>query len=157
MTDEQKAELFERIVAGQSLRTICVDEHMPGKSTVMDRLASDEGFRAEYEAARALQAETLAHEILEIADTPVTGVKVTTKADGTIEKVEGDMIEHRRLQVDARKWLAGKLAPKKYGDASLLKMADADGKPIREMSEEERYVRFASIFAAIQKRGIKGD
>ena len=26
------------------------------------------------------------------------------------------MIEHRRLQVDVRKWMAGKLAPKKYGD-----------------------------------------
>ncbi len=26
------------------------------------------------------------------------------------------MIEHRRLQVDARKWYAGKLRPKVYGD-----------------------------------------
>ena len=26
------------------------------------------------------------------------------------------MLQHRRLQVDARKWYASKLAPKKYGE-----------------------------------------
>jgi hypothetical protein len=26
------------------------------------------------------------------------------------------MIEHRRLQVDARKWIAAKLKPRKYGE-----------------------------------------
>lgn len=30
--------------------------------------------------------------------------------------VSGDMVERSRLQIDARKWLASKLAPKKYGD-----------------------------------------
>jgi terminase small subunit-like protein len=33
------------------------------------------------------------------------------------------MIEHRRLQIDARKWMAGKLRPRKYGD----KQPDPDG------------------------------
>ena len=28
------------------------------------------------------------------------------------------MLEHRRLQIDSRKWLAAKLAPKKYGARS---------------------------------------
>ena len=38
------------------------------------------------------------------------------------------MIEHRRLQVDARKWAAGKLAPKKYGD-KLAVGGDEDAPP----------------------------
>jgi hypothetical protein len=59
---------------------------------------------------------TLADEILDIANTPVVGVKTKTNEKGEVETTEGDMIEHRRLQVDARKWIAAKLKPKKYGD-----------------------------------------
>ena len=40
----------------------------------------------------------------------------TTKADGSTETKDGDMIERARRQVDSRKWLLSKLAPKKYGD-----------------------------------------
>ena len=42
----------------------------------------------------------------QIADTPVEGVTITTKpgVDGVEEK-RADMIEHRRLQIESRKWL----------------------------------------------------
>ena len=33
-----------------------------------------------------------------------------------------NVINRDRLRVDARKWAASKLAPKKYGDASTLKL-----------------------------------
>lgn len=90
---------------------------MPGQSTVFRWLAKDENadFREQYARARETQADVLFDEILTIADTPVIGVKTVTKATG-VEKTEGDMIEHRRLQVDARKWMLGKMQPKKYGD-----------------------------------------
>jgi hypothetical protein len=52
---------------------------------------------------------------MEIADTPVIGTKTVSKATGT-ETTEGDMIEHRRLQVEARKWILAKMLPKVYGD-----------------------------------------
>ena len=29
------------------------------------------------------------------------------------------MIEHRRLQIETRKWLLGKMAPKKYSDKQI--------------------------------------
>ena len=35
--------------------------------------------------------------------------------DGTTEG-HGDMVDRSRLMVNARKWPASKLAPKKYGD-----------------------------------------
>lgn len=72
--------------------------------------------RQRYARAKERQADFLAAEVIRIADTPCKGIKVKTDSDGNKEVTEGDMIEHRRLQVDARKWLAGKLAPKKYGD-----------------------------------------
>lgn len=114
-TPEIGAEICERIAAGNSLRTICKAADMPSDRSVYRWLASNEEFRQQYAHARELQAETLADEILDISNTTVLGVKTKTTADG-VETVEGDMIEHRRLQVDARKWLASKMAPKKYGD-----------------------------------------
>ena len=41
------------------------------------------------------------------------------------------MIEHRRLQIETRKWMLGRMAPKKYGDVQVHKHGgDPDGSPI---------------------------
>jgi hypothetical protein len=104
---------------------------MPNKMTVLRWLADErnELFRAQYARAREIQADTLAEEILDISNTPVMGTKSVSKATG-IEITEGDMIEHRRLQVDARKWYASKLAPKKYGDKVQQEVTGANGGPV---------------------------
>src|SRR5260370_39068708 len=52
-------------------------------------------------SAREERADLLAKEILEIADAPCTN------------QVE---VAHARNRLDTRKWLASKLAPRKYGD-----------------------------------------
>lgn len=151
MTDDPnantKATICNRLIDGESLRTICRSDGMPSKSTVCLWLAADEDFQARYSAARRLQAETLQDEILDISNTPLLGLKTTTK-DGKVETVEGDMIEHRRLQVDARKWVASKLDPKRYGEASLLKLADAEGQKL-DMPESDMSVRLASLAASL--------
>lgn len=147
-----QAAICEALAEGASLRSISAREGMPANSTIFRWLADDEDFREQYARAREMQAERLFEEILEIADTPELGVKTTTKADGTVELVEADMIEHRRLRVDARKWAASKLLPRKYGEATLIKHADADGKKIaRDYSPEQIAVRLASMMAAIGK------
>lgn len=95
---------------------ICRDESMPHVATVYRWLSAHQTFRDMYTRAREDQADTLADEIQAIADEPMLGQKTTKKANGDVEVVEGDMIEHRRLRVDARKWIAAKLRPRKYGD-----------------------------------------
>ena len=41
------------------------------------------------------------------------------------------MIEHRRLQIETRKWMLGRMAPKKYGDVQVHKHGgDPDGGPV---------------------------
>ncbi|CAN7612317.1 terminase small subunit protein [Neorhizobium sp. LjRoot104] len=118
--------ICERIAEGESLRTICRDEDMPAMSTVFKWLASNETFSEQYARARETQADALFDEILDIADTPMIGQKTKADKEGNIVEVTtGDMIEHRRLQVDARKWMAGKLRPKKYGEKPDL---NVDGK-----------------------------
>lgn len=108
--------ICERLAEGESLRAICAGGDMPNKATVFRWLAAHDEFRDQYALARESQADALFDEILHIADTQQIGQKVKKLANGKKEISSGDMIEHRRLQVDARKWMAGKLNPKKYGD-----------------------------------------
>lgn len=62
----------------------------------------------QYARAREVQADKLFDECLTIAD----------QYDATAEKLEGgtDHINRARLRIDTRKWMAGKLRPKVYGD-----------------------------------------
>ncbi|SDG34785.1 terminase small subunit protein [Pelagibacterium luteolum] len=112
--------ICERIANGESLRAICADDDMPAKSSVFKWLSLHETFADQYARAREAQADALFDDILNIADTPLVGQKTKATSDGKLETTEGDMIEHRRLQVDARKWMASKLQPKKYGDKTQL-------------------------------------
>ena len=80
-----------------------------------------------YTRARAQLLERMAEEIHQIADTPVDGVTITTKADGGVEEKRGDMIEHRRLQIESRKWLLARLMPKKYGDKQQVEHSGSIG------------------------------
>jgi hypothetical protein len=121
--------ICERIANGESLRAICSEDDMPNKANVFRWLAADETFRDQYARARETQADSLFDEILTIADTPMEGSKTKITANG-IETTTGDMIEHRRLQVDARKWMAGKLQPKKYGDKITQELTGAGGSPL---------------------------
>jgi hypothetical protein len=129
-TEELADTICERIADGESLRSICLDEDMPNKATVFRWLADPEreAFRDQYARARECQADGYVDEAVDIADTPQEGVKTKTMPDGKIETTTGDMIEHRRLQIDARKWAAAKLHPKKYGDK--LALTDPDGGPL---------------------------
>lgn len=137
-------QICERIADGESLRAVCSDEAMPGRTTVLRWLAENDAFRGQYAQAREVQADLLAEEIIEIADTPLLGVTTKTSKDG-IETTEGDMIAHRRLQVDARKWFASKVAPKKYGDRVQTEISGKDGGPIetKEVSDLDAARRIA--------------
>lgn len=120
-------EICERLARGESLRTICGakrDDFMPGQSTVYKWLDANEDFAKQYASARARQAETYADEIVEIADAP----NATIDADG--QPVLRDP-QRDRLRIDARKWLASKLAPKKYGDKVALTGGDDTDSPIK--------------------------
>lgn len=128
-TNEVAMAICDRLAAGESLLSICKDDDMPSRSVVHEWIVENRhGFADKYARAREIQADTLADEVLQIANTPQMGTKSVSKATG-MEVTEGDMIEHRRLQVDARKWYLAKVAPKKYGD-KLAIGGDADN-PIK--------------------------
>ncbi len=88
---------------------------MPDGSTVRKWLIQQPQFALQYARARDEQADTIFDECLDIADNTKTGIKKITKSTG-VEIIEADMTEHRRLQIDTRRWMAGKMRPKKYND-----------------------------------------
>ncbi len=87
---------------GISLRALCAQPGMPAMTTVMRWLAdpTKREFREQYARAREAQADLLAEEILEIADST------------------NELVARARLRIHSRKWLASKLAPKKYGNVT---------------------------------------
>ena len=108
-TPEAAEEILERISAGESLRSICEDDHMPSEAAVRWWVVDDrEGFAAQYASARMAQAVGWADELTEISD------------DIRVEH------QRSRLMVDTRKWLLSKVIPKVFGDKLDVK-TDGNG------------------------------
>lgn len=119
--------ICERLAEGESLRAICAAEDMPSKGTVFRWLAQSTEFRDQYARAREAQADTLADEIVDIAD---DGRNDKYVDDEGRPRVDQDVIARSRLRVDARKWVAAKLKPKVYGDKSTTEVSGLNGGPI---------------------------
>jgi hypothetical protein len=111
---ELAADICERIVAGQTTRRICGAEGMPAPSALFRWLDRYPEFAAQYARAKAIQAELLADEILDIADDPTAET------------------QDKKVRIDARKSLLAALRPKKYGDRAPL-----DRGPVETMSRED--------------------
>jgi len=124
--------LCAELALGRSLRSVCRDEGMPSMTVVMGWLRLSPEFQQQYARAKDEAADALVEEMLDIADTPLEGVtekfemvKMPNPDDPELPDVEEfriverkveDMLGHRKLQVDTRRWVASKLKPKKYGD-----------------------------------------
>lgn len=105
--------ICEALAEGHSLRAICKTDNMPNKATVFRWLADNELFRDQYARAREAQADCLFDDILSIAD---DGANDTYSDEDGKQRTDFDVIARSKLRVDARKWMAGKLKPKVYGD-----------------------------------------
>lgn len=91
------AYVCDEIAKGRSLRSVCSEAGMPDPATVIKWTLEDKELAQHYARARADQADTYADQIIEIAD---------SAEDANLAKV----------QIDARKWVAARLLPKKWGD-----------------------------------------
>lgn len=92
---------------------------MPAQSTIFRWLADERyaAFREQYARAREAQADALFDEMLDIADDGTNDWMERKRADGSTEEViNAEHIQRSKLRIDARKWMAGKLRPKVYGE-----------------------------------------
>jgi len=109
-------EIVSRVTAGKSLSTVLRDEGMPDWSTFYAMLEQDPKLRQAYDKAVQDRADRMADEILELSDMEMP------------EGLEGAMasawVQQKRMQVDARKWIASKLKPRTYGDRIDVAVTD---------------------------------
>ena len=106
--------VLDRLSNGESLRKICLDADMPDGSTIRKWLARNADFARQYAYARDEQADSLFDETIYIAD--ALGDEATS-----------EQVQVARVRIDTRKWVAGKLRPKKYGDLVKHEHTGADG------------------------------
>jgi len=126
-------EICDRIAEGESLYSICADDHMPARRTIYGWLFSEKysKFLHQYTQARERQAETFIDQCVDIADDASQDIiTVTTKKGKEYEKINHEYINRSRLRVDTRIKLAEKLAPKKYTPKALLEHSGKNGKAI---------------------------
>lgn len=143
-----KKELALRICTllaeGQSLVKICRGKGMPALATVYSWLIENSDFRHAYDVARLDQADTMAAQIQEVADEkPVTFTdeKGRTRIDPAWAHVQ-------RNRIDALKWTASKLKPKKYGDAVQLEHTGPNGEAFGSFTMLEVARRLAFVLRA---------
>lgn len=115
-TDEQRQEIMATVCArmaqGEPLSRICEnDPDLPHRTTIMEWVYKDDDLADKYARAREAQADYYADEIVQISDT------------------EEDP-NRARVRIDARKWTAGKLRPRVYGDRVVNEHVGKDDGPI---------------------------
>lgn len=134
-TEDKKQESFDyiisEIVSGKSLRYALDTNGMPSSQTFYNWLEEDEEKSKQYARACESRELLLLDEILLIADKQ--GEDVIETDNGPI--TNHNIIQRNNLQIEARKWVLGKLNPSKYGNKET-KVIEGGDKPVRISFED---------------------
>ena len=134
-TPELAEIICERLIAGESLIDICDAADMPNASTVYRWVEHNPEFSNKYVRARELQAHGNAERALRDA------VNAKDAALG-------------RLAFDARRWHAGKMLPKVYGDRVDLNHSGRIS--VGEMTDEQIQARLADLARKVGTGSVAG-
>lgn len=115
------------IAQGNSLKSILSnDETLPCYASFMTWIGENEEFLEKYQAAVDVRTDIRAEEITEIADQdPDTYVDANGQT-----RIDPAFVALQKNRMDARKWEASKLKPKKYGDKVNVEATGKDGTPL---------------------------
>jgi hypothetical protein len=108
-SEELAIRICEELSNGVSLQKICARPDMPAQGTIYRMIAQEAFFREIYARAREQAAHTLFDQMIDIADDSSRDLL----EDGSANNAA---IARARLQIDTRARVAGKLAPRVYGE-----------------------------------------
>ena len=154
------AHICAELQKGRSLENICTtDEGMPTVAGFLKWVNTEPEVSKDYARAREIGYLMLADEIVALSDKTHEWVTVQElDPDGNpvfdeagepvLKKVlmplNNDVIAHKRVQIDTRKWMLSKMLPKIYGDKLTQEHTGANGGPIamaavdlKNLSDEE--------------------
>lgn len=142
-TPELGDEICERLCNAESLRSICLSEDMPSRAAVFRWLAKANhknaeqmfiDFRDQYARAREEQADAIFDECLQIADDATNDYMERRDDEGAVAyRLNGEHVQRSRLRIDTRKWMAGKMRPKKYGEKIAVDNTHDISDPMKDL------------------------
>ena len=104
---------------GISLRAVLLRDSMPSSRTFYKWIEEDQAKVKQYACACEDRSDKIFEDILNIADS--TAEDIIKDGDGK-EQINHNVIQRDRLRVESRKWMLGKMNPKKY--SSQMKQHD---------------------------------
>lgn len=149
--NEDIADVICQLVAsGQSVLSISKLDNMPSDVTIYAWLNRHQEFLRKYELAIEQRGLVYGEQIVEIADNIPTEIYFRDDAGNvyTIEQVAeltkqerqdlgllpfgmtSERLTREKLRIDARKWVAARLTPRKYGDRSKLDVGGQADNPV---------------------------
>lgn len=159
-TIELAEQICERLVYGESLAKICLEESMPSFTTVMKWCREIPEFTHMYALTRDMQADYQFEEMLVIADDGSRDYKVETDDNGGARyAVDHDHISRSKLRVDTRKWQVARLSPRKYGDKLVQQsqQLDANGVPVDPTPTVVVAPSLADFYRTVKRIPVDGD
>ena len=100
--------ILTSIAGGRSLFSIFRQDGLPSYSWAKNQLRQNAALRSAYSQAQEDRADTLAEELIELADQAMPA--------GLDGPAASAWVQQLRLKVDVRKWAASKLRPRVYGE-----------------------------------------
>ena len=113
--DEIALQILDSMAGGKSMRQSCLNAGI-GASTWLDWCAADRDLDERYARARLSLLDAMVDQIITLADSPVAVLDTGATDPG--------LVRQRQLQIDARRWILSKLAPRIYGDKLDVSVSD---------------------------------
>lgn len=127
LTWEIAEEICERLADGESMKAICRDPDMPNITLIYKWKRDTPWFDRMFKQARQDQVHTLVDEIIDIADDSTNDYVERETAKGTTIVLDEEHIRRSAIRIEARKWLAERMAPKEFGPKAELAVGNPDG------------------------------
>ena len=141
------AHVCEELQKGRSLENICTkDEGMPTVAGFLKWVNTDPEVSKDYAHAREIGYLKLADEIIELSDKTHEWVTVQEMDSNghpmfdeagepvlkqVLMPLNSDVVAHKRVQIDTRKWMLSKMLPKIYGDKVVQEHVGSGGGAIQ--------------------------
>ena len=143
---ELAAKVLDLLAQSGSLRRVCRELGVSRNSIIPWVVDNAEGFGDAYARAKEHGIDTLVEETLDIADDGSNDYMETEHGPA----LNSESIQRSKVRVETRRWLAERLAPRRYGLRQGLDVTSSDG--TLQMDDTARSARVAQLVALAAKR-----
>lgn len=143
---ELAAKVLDLLAQSGSLRRVCRELGVSRNSIIPWVVDNTEGFGDAYARAKEHGIDTLVEETLDIADDGSNDYMETEHGPA----LNSESIQRSKVRVETRRWLAERMAPRRYGLKQGVDVTSSDG--TLQMDDTARSARVAQLVALAAKR-----